>query len=227
MVAAVGSVGTYGGPNAGVAIAQMAVPGGTTPGDVILAWLWKTNTAAVTTLPSGFAEAVGSPVSTTTNVQSMHLFWKRVASSDAGTYDFSWTGNATAEFIAERYIGCAGDGADPFDFVPTLVQRSSSGTVSPAVSGTTTKTNSLLVWRALNFAVSSWTAPAGFTLNINNSRMGGAYLLQAAAGATGSITGTAAVSSFQMAAMVSLRSATDVPKSRHNHQAAIMRASYY
>lgn len=225
MVAAFGSNGTYGTAASG-AIAQMAVPPGVLPADIILAWLWKASTAVVTPA-AGFTEVTGSPVSTTTSVQSLHLFWKRASGADTGTYDFSWTGSVTREFIASRYVRCAGDGADPFDFAPTLIQRSTTGTVTPGVSGTTANDNSLLVWQGAHFTVPTWTHPSGWSAIIGSNRMAGDVLLQAAAGATGTITGSTDTSQRQMAALVSLRSAVDIIKPRHNFLAAAQRASYY
>lgn len=196
-----GAAGTYDtGTSAAPAI---GVPSGVTSGQIILVALYKEIVATVTTLPTGFAEATASPISTTASgVHSLHLFWKRATGADSGTYTFGWTGSTYWEASATRFTGCIASG-NPFDTgagAPTSAQRSSNGTVTPGVSLTTQGADRLLVHTGGNWQTGTWTAATGFTKRIDNASD---LLLETetftSAGASGTVTASCSGSSSETA----------------------------
>ena len=187
--------------------AAVPVPSGVAAGDVILVHLYKQNTNAVTP-PAGFTE-IGTAQQTTGSVISHHVFWKRATGADSGTYSFTWTGSNWRAALATRYTGCVSTG-NPYDSgggAPNGAARSSSGTTTPAVSLTTQGPDRLLVWSGTNFNSGAWTMPSGFTAVESDQAdelSSTAYKAQAAAGATGSITGSCASSANETAWLIAL-----------------------
>lgn len=106
-----GSAGTFL-TGASAASAVVAVPASVAVDDVIVAVLYKENSAAVTP-PAGFTQlsAVNSLVGNQTFTQ--YVFWKRATAADSGTYTFSWTGSVWRSGQAFRYTGCIKTGS-PF-----------------------------------------------------------------------------------------------------------------
>lgn len=186
------------------AAANVAVPASVAADHVILVHLYKENTAAVTP-PSGFTELTTAPA-TTGNVQTFHTFWKRATGADSGTYNFTWTGSVLRQAVAVRYTGCITTGTPLEGF--TGAGRSSNGTVTPGVSLTTTGPDRLIVWGGTSWEVDaggSWTPPSGYTERVDSPAIGVATLTQAAAGSTGSITGTYSPgSNYQTATLLAL-----------------------
>lgn len=193
--------------NGSAAGATVAVPFGVVSGDVVLVHMSKDSSAAVTP-PAGFTEITPAPTTTGT-VMAHHVFWKRASAADSGTYSFAWTGSAFCSALATRWVDCASSG-NPYDSgagAPNGAARSSSGTVTPAVSLTTQGANRLLVWSGANFGEGAWTLPTGFTTTETDAASelsATAYKVQAAAGATGSITGTCATSERETAWLLAL-----------------------
>lgn len=183
------------------ATAAVAVPSGVTAGQVILVHLYKESTATVTP-PSGFTELTPAPF-TTSSVHTHHVFWKRATGSDSGTYSFTWSGSTFREAVAIRYTGCATSGV-PVDVFNTAA-RSTNGTVTPAVSLTTTGADRLLEWAGSNFNAGSWTPPSGFTERVDAAGcLSVATLGQSTAGSTGSVTGTCSGSSSETGWLLAL-----------------------
>lgn len=202
-----GAAGTYLSGTA-AATAPIAVPTGVTSGQIIVAFLYIESTVAITTVPSGFTECAASPISATgLGAHSVHAYWKRATGADSGTYTFGWTGSIYREGVALRYTGAVTSG-DPWDTgagAANSAARSSDATATPAVSLTTQGADRKLVWCGSNFAGGAGTEPSGFTKRADNtSDIWVADKDQAVAGATGSITGSNAASSYSCAWMGAL-----------------------
>lgn len=197
------AAGTYLTGPSNTTSAVVDAPAGIALGDLLLVHMYKENTAAVT-MPSGWAEVTPAPA-TTGSVHSQHLFWKRATATEvaAATFTFSWTGSAWREAICERYTGVLASGS-PFD-ATNSAQRSSAATPTPPVTVTTTSTDRLLVWSGSNFNGGTWTVPSGFTgITTASHDMGTGYQVKAAAGSTGSITGSCSSSANSAAWLVAL-----------------------
>lgn len=184
--------------------AAVPVPSGVASGHVILVHLYKESTASVTP-PAGFTELAPAPT-TTGNVISHHVFWKRATGSDSGTYSFTWTGSAYREAVAERYTGCIASGS-PVDAY-NGAGRSSSGTVTPAVTVTTTGPDRLLVWSGANWSSGTWTPPSAGGTWTERYDSGDCLTIatreQTASGSSGSVTGECATSDNEAAFLVAL-----------------------
>lgn len=202
-----GAAGTYL-SGTGATTAPIAVPSGVTAGQIVIAVLYIESTVAITTVPAGFAECSASPISATgLGAHTLRVYWKRASGADAGTYTFGWTGSIYREGVALRYTGCVSSG-DPWDTgagAPNSAQRSSDANATPAVSLTTQGADRMLVWAGSNFAGGAWTPPSTFTERADGgSDIGVAEKGLASAGATGSVTGTNAASSYACAWMGAL-----------------------
>lgn len=182
--------------------AAIPAPAGVALNDIVLVQLYKENGATVT-MPSGFTEVDVAPT-TTGSVQWHHVFWKRATASEPSTYNFSWTGSTYRAGVAHRYAGAITTGS-PVD-VSNKAARSTSGATTPAVAVTTTGADRLLVWLGSSFSTVSWTPPSGFTLRAPPTTLvlAAATKAQAAAGASGSITGVASASATQTAWLLAL-----------------------
>lgn len=230
-----GAAGTYL-SGTGATTAPIAVPSGVTSGQMVVVFLYIESTVAVTT-PVGlsFTECAASPVSTVApGLHRIRAYWRRADASDAGTYTFSWTGSIYREGVAQRFTGVVASG-DPWDIgagAPNSAARSSDATATPAVSLTTQGVDRKLVWCGSNFAGGAGTPPATFTERAdNNSDIWVADKDQVVAGATGSITGSNAASSYSCAwlgALLPVASATFTPTPPMvvGNQ-ALNRAAYY
>ena len=205
---AFGTAGTYLTGASGTS-AAVPVPASVAADDVILVYLYKENTAAITQ-PAGFTQVTNSPIATTGSVSQQSVWWKRATGNDTGTYTFTWTGAAWTEGVALRFTGCVTSG-DPTE-VNNFAQVSTATATSPAVSGTVAGSERLLVWGGTNFdGGGTVTAPTGFTGRDGRTSSGTPGTMAAAvkntsndAGATGSITASWNVSSVLTAALIAL-----------------------
>lgn len=174
------------------ASAAVAVPSGVAVNDIIVVHLYLEASRTVT-VPGDFAPLDGNPNATAQ--QWEYVYWKRATAADSGTYSFSWPGSTTRTGRAYRIPGVVVSGT-PFE-TPSRAARSSNGTVTPAVSTTTTGPDRLLLWLATNFQAGTWTPPSGLTEITDSGEITAAYGTQATAGATGPITGTGSNSGQQ------------------------------
>jgi len=179
------------------------VPAGVAAEQIILVHFYLEPTVTITGLPSGFAE-VGSGIANSAHGQ--RVFWKRAAGADSGTYTFTHSSTWT-EAAATSYTGATLTG-DPTDASPATAQRGTSGTVTPAVSLTTTGPDRLIVWGGtVTFAsgTGGWTPPSGYTEQVDATfELTVATLAQPTAGSTGSITGTSAQAGPQCGFLIAL-----------------------
>jgi hypothetical protein len=93
-------------------------PAGLANNDIMVIFLYKENTAAVT-WPAGFSQ-VGT---VTSGTETVYVAWKR-ASSESGTYTASWTGSKYRWSILAAYSGAITTG-NPNDATPTTVATAS------------------------------------------------------------------------------------------------------
>lgn len=205
-VPAFGAAGTYL-SGTGATTAPIVVPSGVAVGHLIVVGLYIESTVAVT-VPLDFVECAASPIGAVApGLHRIRVYWRRASAADAGTYTFSWTGSIYREGVALRYTGAVASG-DPWDTgagAPNSAARSSDANATPAVSLTTQGADRKLIWFGSNVAGGAGTPPATFTERAdNNSDIWTADKDQAVAGATGSITGSNAASSYSCAWMGAL-----------------------
>lgn len=204
-----GAAGTYL-SGTGATTAPIVVPSGVTAGQIIVAVLYIESTVAVTP-PLDFVECAASPIGAVApGLHRIRVYWRRASGADAGTYTFSWTGSIYREGFALRYTGAVTSG-DPWDTgagAPNSAARSSDATATPAVSLTTQGPDRKLIWVGSNVAGGAGTPPsAGGTWTERadgNSDVWTADKDQVTAGATGSVTGSNASSSYSCAWMGAL-----------------------
>lgn len=227
-----GAAGTYL-SGTGATTAPIAVPSGVTSGQIVVAFLYIESTTTITTIPSGFTECSASPISATgPGAHTLRVYWKRAGGPDSGAYTFGWSGSIYREGVAQRYTGAVTSG-DPWDTgagAPNSAQRSSDATATPAVSLTTQGADRKLIWCGSNFAGGAGTPPSGWTERADNSSdIWTADKDQAVAGATGSITGSNAASSYSCAWMGALlpAAASIVNKPPLRLPQAVFRAANY
>jgi hypothetical protein len=175
---------------------NVAVPSGVAADDIVVVTAFvDTSTVTVTGLPSGFAQAPDSPVFCDTGgvggAHRLYVMWKRATGADSGTYDFTLSASDYRNAQAIRYVGAVTSG-DPWNVTNSAQGGATSDTVTPAVSDTSTADDVLWVWAGTNWAGGTWTPPTNYTER-RDSGDGVCTVAdrnQAAAGASGSITGT-------------------------------------
>lgn len=202
-VPAFASTGTYYAPGGTGTSHVVPAPASVGSLDIVLVHIYIESNTAVTA-PGTFLEVPTAPF-TSGPTTGQRVFWAR--GPGGSTYTFT-TGSAVfREAVASRWTGCITTGT-PYDVgggAPSSAQRSSNATTTPAVSLTTQGPERRLVWSAGAVAVSNpWTPPSGFTEHVDQAELTLASEDQVAAGATGSITGTANAASFQTAFLLAL-----------------------
>ena len=124
-----------------------------------------------------------------------HVWEYRAGASEtsslpATTWTFTWTNACERTGTANRITGASTAGAI-FDSPISAAAAGATGTSSPAVSLTTPDVDRLLLWFATGYlGATTWTQPATFTEIQEAANLTSAWKAQAAAGATGSITGS-------------------------------------
>jgi hypothetical protein len=185
--------------------ANFAVPAGAANNEVMLVFFYLESTGAITP-PAGFTQFLR--MSATGGAHDLVIFWKRCTGADSGTYNFT-NPSVWREGVAIRFSGCITTG-NPYDVTNGNQASTAPSGVTPAVSYTTTVTDTLAVWAGSNFNGGAWTPPSGYTERADASGdVGVATLAQAGIGASGSITGTCAGGSTgSCAALIALKSTT-------------------
>jgi hypothetical protein len=173
---------------------SLALPASIAANDILLAHIYDETQNLAITPPSGWVEI--TPIASSGQSEN-HVFWTRAAGGETGSVTFTHA-NTTRGGIITRWTGCVTSGT-PFDTPggSSAAANATSSTTTPAVSDTTAGANRLVVFMATDWQQpATFTPPTGFTENIDVGTEVGtvASLLQAAAGATGSITATASAS---------------------------------
>lgn len=197
VVATVGTLLAY----ASRTSSAFAVPASVASGDLIVV-VFGNDTAALTiTPPSGFVEmAITGTQLGTPSFLSTRIFWKRATAADSGTYTFTHgTGGTLGQAL--RITGHIATGT-PLEALGGA--SSASSTTTPAVSGTTSAIDELLLFCAQINTSSTFTTPTGFT-NVQSSP--GWYVgskTQATTDPTGSVTSTATGSGAEVSALIAI-----------------------
>jgi hypothetical protein len=182
---------------------SVPVPAGVANGDIIVVHFYVDDSTPTVTPPSGFTELTfpTAPANLTAPIMRVRVYWKRATGADTGTYDFTHAA-ATTQGIATRYTGSVVSGTA----VEALAggARTSAGTTSPALTGTTAQNNELIVFSTYVYTSVSWTVMSGWTTIDNANGEYIAYKTQAAAGTTGSISATEGSSNGMVDALIGI-----------------------
>jgi len=177
-------------------------PAGTILNDVMIASIgFSPNTLTITGVPAGWT-LVNRVDNTNANANSLAVY--RLAAGAAEPASYTWTFSA-AGYLAGAILTFSGvDTANPLDTPEvkggncTLQGSCATATLSHATPiVTTTVANMMLVTSHTYSSAGTWTPPGGMTEPVNadvqhgNQSLGVNYVLQAAAGATGTKTATA------------------------------------
>jgi MSHA biogenesis protein MshQ len=175
----------------------ITAPVGTAENDVLIAALGVQPSSATITPPAGWTlEQRVNNASATTN--SLAVYRKVAGASEPASYSWIVTG---ATFAVGGIQGFSNvDASSPID-VSALGQATASSTSHATESVTTTVANTMLVTNHTYASSRSWTAPTNMTEGFDQKSGGdsatgqsieGSYVVQSAAGATGTKTATAA-----------------------------------
>lgn len=169
-------------------------PTGSADNDILIAFLFIESDTAITA-PSGWSNTFnGTTMLMECNNASgacrMYAYWIRRSGVPALVWSHA---SAFRELVIVGYSGAITTG-DPWSFGTSAVRDDLTANTYPAVSGTTAVANEMLIWGGGNFqGGTAGTPPTGFTERVdsngNASDIEVAEKAQAAAGATGSITG--------------------------------------
>lgn len=202
MAVAFGSAGTFL-TYAARTNSAIAVPSGVAANDIVLLYLYRDTTDPGTvTPPTGFTQLTFSPApSLSSPYMVAAVYWKRASGADTGSYTFTHASTST-QGIALRFTGGKVSGT-PVEVLGSAVNAASSAT-APAVSGTTSSANEMLVYNPFVYASSTWTTPTGFTDAYNGNGQYNGYKIQASAGSTGSITATSATAQSMIVDLIGI-----------------------
>jgi len=175
-------------------------PAGAADGDVCIAFAYANGTtlSTVTLTSTGWTAKASTDSSGDSDDSRMWSFWKRL-SGDGASWTFTWSASV---FGREIFVGCwsaALASGDPIT-VSNANYTEAAGFSFPNVSGTTTDANEMLVYGAYAYSGDeggiTFTQPAGFTTReLFNPYVAVAEKVQAASGATGTISGSYGVTS--------------------------------
>lgn len=177
MAISFGAVGTENDAGSGSSSAA-GVPAGVAAGSVIVLVGYYEGT--ISSLPSGFAHAAGSPVAG--SGFNLVVAWKRATGNDTGSYTTTFTGSIPHDFRAARYEGVKASG-DPWE----ADTDSGAGSSVPSLSITTVNANTQLIYGLGSFSNLNMTPPTGFTERNDGTAQGMADKALAAAGSSGAV----------------------------------------
>jgi hypothetical protein len=162
--------------------------------DIIVAVLYLEQPSGPLTVPSGFTLLTSVTQSGVSPAYVLSLYWKRATSAEPASYTWSWTSSQWVSIGLASYSGAITSG-DPFDTFSA--RQNLIGTDQPITpSATTTVPNVTLLAAFGNFSSTTYTAGSGMTGRIGWDDMALQDAVQAAAGATGTKTTTAAAPSW-------------------------------
>lgn len=193
-------------------------PSGTVENDLLIACIYRetvNGTNPITGVPAGWSNLFnGSTVSAigTVGGQNFHVTWywiKRGASAPA--YTWSWATSCGSDLTITSVYNQRLSG-DPFSFGTAIIRDTSASSLFPDISGTTLDADELLFWFGVNYvgAPSGTTPPSSpaFTerwdMQTLAGDISGADKAQAAAGATGTVTGASWAGSSNAAGVSAL-----------------------
>lgn len=182
------------------------VPPATALNDIVIVFLYKENTNAVTPA-AGFTE-FSHNATTGTQDHDSYLLWKRATASEPASHTFSWTTSNWRTGFVVAFRGCITTGS-PVDVVTSATTGSTASTTTPAVQVTTTGADRMLAWFGSTWEVTAWTTPTGLTAEAPGSAPAtrlthGAYANQVAAGLSASYQTTTTQSYAKVAHLLAL-----------------------
>lgn len=179
-----------------------AVPSGAASGDVVIVFLERWGGNPAITAPSGFTDW-GTTYNSGDAASNIHVFWKRLTGSDAGTYSFSWTGSLWSHAYAICFTGVIASGT------PIEAVNGWAGTAGTFGStSVTTATIPGLVWTCYNDTGGTHTPPTGYTEVADNDCGSLAYLIGSGTGTQAASSGSVTTSSPATAVLVALKPTT-------------------
>jgi hypothetical protein len=183
---------------------SVAVPAGVAAGDiVILACAIDVQAAVFDTgdWPSGFTELAETDI--TADGHTAAVGWKRLTGADGGTYDFGNLG-ASGDWVCQAFAFSGRHASNPPVISTTNVQNTAqSSPVTVSANGVTAVDGDDLLWISAPDVTSSGagnghTAPASYTEREDAenlwANLSGATRENVSAGATGTVSGTFALS---------------------------------
>lgn len=177
------------------------VPSGAAADDVAIVsisrWQNPTSNPAITA-PANFTQF--ATANTPDNELKVHLFWKRLTSSETGSWSFTWTGTQWTDATAHLVTGAIKTGS------PIVASNASSASTSAVASTsvTTIDDDSLLLWIVNNDTDSTVTPPSGFTETRDLPYHHSAYRIAGAAGTHAASGGTLSVATDHIAMLVAI-----------------------
>lgn len=163
---------------------QVVKPAGLAAGDLMVVWLGKDNTSAVTT-PSGWA----SNESVSVSGYGMYLFSKVADASDVAASSFSFTWASGASTSDRHAIIAHYRGVNPVTPVTDTTSTTGSGSTMTYLGATATAANSVILVVGGTYSFPS--VPSGFTSrNADGWATRMSDKIQSASGATGNFTST-------------------------------------
>lgn len=212
------------------------VPSGSVANDVAVVYLgqFDANSAGATptvTPPSGFAR-VGAIWTSSDGKAKNSIYWKRLTTTDSGTYSFSWSGNFWTTAQCVMFRGCIATG-DPWatGVGAPVTATGSWGSIS-TLTLTLPDAGGALFWAVYNDSpATAHTPPTSFTEAADNDCGSCAYRIPGSAGsqsASGASINTTGVAGAWMGALLSTDSATaEIPPQPISTHVAVSRAAYY
>lgn len=195
------------------------VPAGVQAGDIIWIPIYIGDPSISLTGLDGFALVADTPLTIPANQRTVAI-WRRAASSDGDglgeddgdVYSITASGSTFYEGAAHAIMDCVASG-DPWDPDTDGQVNAVASTTTPAVSITTSESDTLNLWYGSCWAGGPWTPPTGFTetLDANVGVNTAAYRVQSSAGASGSVSGTSAQNDKMTAWLGSLRPVSAAP----------------
>lgn len=178
--------------NAAAANITGSEPAGAAADDILIASLYIESTTTITP-PAGWSDSFNGTTMvgevSSAGVFKQYLYWiRRGGSAPALQWLFS---SAYRELVIAAYSGARASG-DPFSFGDIELRDNAINAIWPDTSGVTSDANETLVWVGTNIAGGAASdQPTGFTerQDINATDTAWADKAQAAAGATGTVTG--------------------------------------
>lgn len=199
---------TNGSSTAGADLA-LSLPSGAQAGDLLIAALtWEIQNPSITP-PEGWTLLYGSTPAGTARTHYQAAYWRVMQSGDAGPWTWSTStgyerGGVMAAF---RYV------QTPSASAASTTNSSSASATAPTV--TTAGINALVVHVASNMYGTTWTAPTNYTERADYRTSTGSGNLSISlhsriwpvAGATGTITATAANADYYVAGQIVMEAA--------------------
>jgi hypothetical protein len=182
------------------------VPAGVQADDIVLlATTFDSNTASFSgKWPTGFTQLANGNL--TADGQAYGLAWKRLTGADSGSYTLSaLTGEGAAGWVCQAFAFSGRDtGNPPVNSTPATSNAANTSPVTIAANGVTALAGDDLCWLSYPDVSATGignghTPPAGYTerqdAELGFSNLSGATQDNVSAGATGSVSGTFALTS--------------------------------